>query len=240
GGRAQKPFSHLRGGFMLSDPLSRNALALLALRIALGVIFIYHGVDKITGQQNIWGGAWASRLALQSSEVPPEVIAKLDHVVELQQRRAAEAPADESPRQMDLAERIKSAYAEVAWTGIHTRDTGPGAAHLHAGAQLAVAWGELLGGIALLLGAFTRLAALGMIIIQAGAILLVTGPRGFSYLGGRGYEFNVALLAMCVALLILGAGAWALDPHLSAGRKKNLAAQATKAPPQPVAVGGVS
>jgi uncharacterized membrane protein YphA (DoxX/SURF4 family) len=224
---------------MFSDPISRNALALLALRIALGAIFIYHGVEKISGKQNIWGAAWASQLSLQSSEVPPEVVAKLDKWVELQQKRASNVPGDEPALPMDLAERIKSAYAQVAWAGIHTSDTGPGAAHLHAGAQLAVAWGELLGGILLLLGAFTRVAALGMIIIQAGAILLVTGPRGFSYLGGGGYEFNVALVAMCAVLLILGAGAWALDPHLSAWRKKYMAAQGSRTPSQPVTVGGV-
>jgi uncharacterized membrane protein YphA (DoxX/SURF4 family) len=224
---------------MFSDPDSRHSLALLALRIVLGVIFIYHGVDKITGKQNVWGAGWATQLSLQSSEVPPEVVAKLNQWVDLQQQRAQDVPADVMERQMDLAERIKSAYAQVAWAGIHSTDTGPGAAHLHAGAQLAVAWGELLGGLALLLGTFTRVAALGMIIIQVGAIMLVTGPRGFSYLGGGGYEFNVALLAMCAVLLILGAGAWALDPYLSAWRKKTFAAQASKAPPQPVAVGGV-
>ena len=36
--------------------------------------------------------------------------------------------------------------------------------------QLAVAWGELVGGIALALGFLTRLAALGIIAIMAGAI----------------------------------------------------------------------
>jgi uncharacterized membrane protein YphA (DoxX/SURF4 family) len=214
---------------MLSDPISRNALALLPLRIALGAIFIYHGVEKISGRDNIWGAAWASQLSRQSSEVPPEVIAKLDQWMELQQQKSADKPADERLLQMDIAERVKAAYARVAAEGIHTLDTGPGAAHLHAGAQIAIAWGELLGGTALLLGAFTRLAALGMIIIQGGAILLVTGPRGFSYLGGGGYEFNVALVAMCVVLLILGPGTWAVDHYLPSWRKK---AATTRAAPE--------
>src|SRR5262249_24082510 len=39
--------------------------------------------------------------------------------------------------------------------------------------QMAVAWGQLIGGIALALGFLTRLAALGIIAIMAGAIALV-------------------------------------------------------------------
>jgi len=221
---------------MLNDLISRNAVALLVLRIALGAIFIYHGVEKILGPNNDWGATWATQLSRQSSEVPPEVIAKLDQWVELQHQRSADKPPDERLMHLDIADRIKSAYAQVAAQGIHTSDTGPGAAHLHAAAQLAVAWGELFGGIALLLGAFTRAAALGMIVIQAGAILLVTGPRGFSYLGGGGYEFNLALIAGCAVLFILGAGHWALDRHLTAWRKKVVAEQAAKTSSQPVTV----
>lgn len=77
--------------------------------------------------------------------------------------------------------------------------------------QIAVAWGELLGGGALLLGLLTRLAALGMLIIQIGAIYLVTFSRGFTFRGDVGYEYNVALLTMCLAVLVLGGGALALD-----------------------------
>src|SRR5690606_14971744 len=40
--------------------------------------------------------------------------------------------------------------------------------------QLLVAWAELLGGVALLAGLFSRIAAIAMIVIQLGAIWLVT------------------------------------------------------------------
>src|SRR5260221_9968921 len=45
--------------------------------------------------------------------------------------------------------------------------------------QLAVAWGELVGGIALAVGFLTRLAAIGIIAIMAGAIATVHWQHGF-------------------------------------------------------------
>jgi putative oxidoreductase len=94
------------------------------------------------------------------------------------------------------------------------------------GTQLAVAWGEFLGGLALAVGLLTRVAALGLIIIQVGAICVVTAPRGFRFEKGGGYEYNLALLAMCLALLIMGAGAWSVD-HLLARRRMKPREQAT-------------
>ncbi len=49
--------------------------------------------------------------------------------------------------------------------------------------QIAVAWGEFLGGLALALGMLTRLAAFGEILIQIGALVLVTAPFGFQLHG---------------------------------------------------------
>src|SRR5262245_35486687 len=75
--------------------------------------------------------------------------------------------------------------------------------------QLAVAWGELLGGIALALGFLTRLAALGIIGIMAGAIATVHGRHGFA--GPEGYEYNFLIIVACVVLVLLGGGNLAVD-----------------------------
>jgi uncharacterized membrane protein YphA (DoxX/SURF4 family) len=97
--------------------------------------------------------------------------------------------------------------------------------------QLAVAWGELLCGAAMLVGLFTRLAAVGLVVIMAGAIYTVTWAHGFSNpAGGGGYEYNLAILAMCVVLVIKGAGPLSLDGWLASRRK------APKQYEQPVAV----
>jgi putative oxidoreductase len=72
-------------------------------------------------------------------------------------------------------------------------------------AQLATAWGELLGGVALAVGFLPRLAALGLIVIMAGAIATVTGKNGFGVLN-HGWEYNMVLIVMAAAVFILGGG----------------------------------
>ena len=76
--------------------------------------------------------------------------------------------------------------------------------------QLPVAWGELIGGIALAAGFLTRLAALGIIAIMAGAIATVHWPNGFSLQNG-GYEYNVLIIAACAVLVLIGGGPLSVD-----------------------------
>lgn len=71
--------------------------------------------------------------------------------------------------------------------------------------QALVAWGEFLGGLAILTGFLTELAALGIIIIMLGAIVTVHGQNGFNMMN-HGFEYNFALIMMCLALIATGAG----------------------------------
>jgi putative oxidoreductase len=88
-----------------------------------------------------------------------------------------------------------------------------------AAVQLAVAWGELIGGIALGLGFLTRLAALGIIAIMAGAIATVHAPNGFDITKG-GYEYNLLIIVVCLVLVLLGGGNLAVDRFLRLRRRK--------------------
>ena len=81
---------------------------------------------------------------------------------------------------------------------------------LPATTQLAVAWGELLGGVALLFGFLTRLAALGLIAIMAGAIATVHLPKGFDIREG-GFEYNAAISFCACAWCSGGPGPLAVD-----------------------------
>jgi putative oxidoreductase len=94
--------------------------------------------------------------------------------------------------------------------GDSSADDGPGLETLPAPAQLAVAWGELLGGVAMAFGFLTRLAALGIIAIMLGAIARVHWPHGFDITKG-GFEYNAAIIVMCVCLLLGGPGPIAVD-----------------------------
>jgi putative oxidoreductase len=79
---------------------------------------------------------------------------------------------------------------------------------------------EFFGGLTVLLGFFTRLAAAGLAIDMVAAIVKVHLMNGF-FLNwsitpgqGHGYEFNLALLAMSIALVLSGPGRFALDRML--------------------------
>jgi len=77
--------------------------------------------------------------------------------------------------------------------------------------QALVAWGEFLCGAGILLGFLTELASLGIIIIMTGAIITVHGAKGFSMMSG-GFEYNYALIMMCLALIALGSGPYSIGP----------------------------
>ena len=72
-----------------------------------------------------------------------------------------------------------------------------------------VALVEFFGGIAIVFGLLTRLAALGVGATMAVAILTVHLKQGFFNPGG--IEFPLALLASAIALVIAGAGRYSVD-----------------------------
>lgn len=79
------------------------------------------------------------------------------------------------------------------------------------------AFTEFLGGIAIILGLFSRVFAIGYFIEMLVALFKVHVPVGFfmnwgSVAGrGEGYEFILALLAMSFAVVLLGPGEYSLD-----------------------------
>ena len=76
-----------------------------------------------------------------------------------------------------------------------------------------VALVEFFGGIAIVLGLLTRLAALGIGATMVGAILTVHLQAGFFNPGG--IEFPLSLLGTAITLAITGAGAFSLDALLA-------------------------
>src|SRR5690554_3745002 len=75
---------------------------------------------------------------------------------------------------------------------------------------LAAGSAEFFGGIALLVGLLTRPAAVVLAFTMLVAIVAVHLPHGL-FLSNNGYEFGLALLAMSVALVFSGGGAFSAD-----------------------------
>ena len=80
---------------------------------------------------------------------------------------------------------------------------------------------EFFGGVLLVVGFLTFVAALGLLIDMAVAIAMVS--HAFSFFSqtkvGYGWELNLALIALAAAVLIMGAGAWSLDAALGLTRR---------------------
>ena len=77
---------------------------------------------------------------------------------------------------------------------------------------------EFGGGLLLLAGLLTPLAGLIIIGVMVVAIVVSTGQDGFIPLGGVGYEYNLVLIAVALALVIAGPGRWSLDHRLGLDR----------------------
>ncbi len=76
---------------------------------------------------------------------------------------------------------------------------------------------ECFGGLAVLVGFLARPAALGLIVVMLVAISTVHWKNGF-FLNwanapgkGHGYEMNLALIGMALAVLVAGAGRFSVD-----------------------------
>ena len=69
---------------------------------------------------------------------------------------------------------------------------------------------ELFGGVALILGLWTRAVSLALIPILVGAIVMVHGKAGFFFTNAGGWEFIAFWIVALVAQALIGEGAFAL------------------------------
>jgi putative oxidoreductase len=79
---------------------------------------------------------------------------------------------------------------------------------------------EFFGGLGLILGLLSRVAALGILCNMVMAIVMVHGRNGFfmnwsGAKGGEGFEYHVLALAIAWAVMVAGGGALSIDRALT-------------------------
>jgi putative oxidoreductase len=80
---------------------------------------------------------------------------------------------------------------------------------------------EFLGGLGLIVGLLARIAAFGIAVNMVVAVWMVhlaNGPfmNWYGNQKGEGYEFHLLALALLIAIMIRGAGAFSVDGALAA------------------------
>jgi len=93
-------------------------------------------------------------------------------------------------------------------------------------AFLAIA-AEFFGGIGLILGLLARVAAFGILVNMLVAIAMVHLPNGLfmNWTGnqrGEGFEYHLLAIAVCLAIIIKGAGAWSIDRVIASNLGRQL------------------
>ena len=89
----------------------------------------------------------------------------------------------------------------------------------------AVLTAEVIGGIALILGVYTRLVALALVPILLGAIFSVHASAGFFFTNEKGgWEFPAFWAVALIVQALIGDGAFALRPTKLAQNPSRLAA----------------
>ena len=79
---------------------------------------------------------------------------------------------------------------------------------------------EFLGSVALIFGAFARVASGAIALLMVGAITMVHAHFGFymNWFGqqkGEGFEYHLLAIGLALAVLVRGAGAFSIDGLLS-------------------------
>jgi putative oxidoreductase len=112
---------------------------------------------------------------------------------------------------------IAHGYHKV-WGGFHHHMDMVGSLGLPRWMAYLSAGTEFFGGIALVLGLFTRFFSLAIVIEMAIAIWKVHFKNGL--VGPGGFEFPLAVGTMAFALLCFGGGPWAMTFSRSGGARK--------------------
>jgi len=79
-----------------------------------------------------------------------------------------------------------------------------------------VAIGEFFGGLGILFGFLTQIAAIGPLLVMLGALYYHKFKWGHEFISkeGKGFEYPFILAIIALTLILMGAGAYSIDAYL--------------------------
>ena len=108
----------------------------------------------------------------------------------------------------------------LGWFGGHGLKETMHSMHEYLGLPIPLAFlavaAEFFGGLGLIVGLLSRVAAVGIAVVMLAAIVIVHGRYGlflnwFGDRKGHGYEYHLLAIALAAAIVVKGSGAVSLD-----------------------------
>lgn len=120
------------------------------------------------------------------------------------------------------AQKVLGLFGGYGWSGTMGYFTSMGMPSWLGAAAIVT---ELVASILLIIGAFTRIAAVGIAAIMVGAIAMVHAKMGFfmNWAGtkaGEGFEYHLLAIGLALVLFIMGGGAGSIDRSISLRRRR--------------------
>jgi len=121
---------------------------------------------------------------------------------------------------MIFAHGLQKTFGWFGGAGFSAQMAGFERGHIPAVFAFLAIMAEFLGGMGLILGALTRIAAFGVAVNMVVGAYLVNSPNGFfmNWSGrqkGEGFEFHLLVVAMTIVLIVRGGGAASVDRTLA-------------------------
>jgi putative oxidoreductase len=115
---------------------------------------------------------------------------------------------------------LQKTFGWFGGAGFSAQMAGFEASHIPAVFAFLAIMAEFLGGLGLILGALTRIAAFGLAVDMMVGVYLIHWHNGFfmNWNGrqeGEGFEFHILVLAMAIVLMARGGGAASIDRALA-------------------------
>jgi putative oxidoreductase len=121
---------------------------------------------------------------------------------------------------MILPHGLQKTFGWFGGAGFSVQMAGFERSHIPAVFAFLAIMAEFLGGLGLILGALTRIAAFGLAVDMMVGVYLIHWPNGFfmNWSGrqkGEGFEFHILVVAMAIVLMARGGGAASVDRTLA-------------------------